>query len=281
MRVEETGYDLETERLEVLGRYGVGTAPEPSLDRVVRVARQLLGVPIALVTLIAEERQWFKARVGLELSETGRDISFCDHAIRQDGVMVVRDPQKDPRFQHNPLVTGAPGIRFYAGAPLETPNGYKLGTLCVIDTAPRTEFSAEAEAVLTELAALVMDVLEVRRAAASAEAAAQALEASQTRLRLLVGQVPAVLWTTDRELHLTATGGMSLEAVGYAPDRSTGTSLYKRFGVVGPAFPPLARTSARSAARPPITTSRWRVAASRSASNLSETRRSETDRVTL
>ncbi len=237
--MERTDYDLETERLEVLERYGVlGTAPEPSFDRVVRVARQLLGVPIALVTLVDEDRQWFKARVGLELSETGRDVSFCDHAIRQDGVMVVRDAQKDPRFQDNPLVTGAPGIRFYAGAPLETLDGYKLGTLCVIDTTPRAEFSAEAEAVLTELAALVMDALELRRAAATAEARASG--ASERRLRRLVGQVPAVLWTTDRELHLTGSGGISLEAVGYTPDRITGTSLYKRFGVVGPAFPPLA-----------------------------------------
>ena len=109
----------------------------------------------------------------------------------------------------------------------------------MVDTAPRAEFSAEAEAALSELAALVMDVLEVRRAAASAEAKAQTFEASERRLRLLVGQVPAVLWTTDRELHLTATGGLSLEALGYAPDRITGNSLYKRFGVVGPALPPL------------------------------------------
>ncbi len=238
--MEQVTFDLETERLEALGRYGVlDTEPEPSFERVVRLARQLLGVPTALVTLVVEERQWFKARVGFEPGETGRDVSFCDHTIRQGGVMVVRDAQKDPRFQDNPLVTGAPGIRFYAGAPLETPDGYKLGALCVIDTAPHAEFSAEAEAVLSELSALVMDALELRRAAAAAVTETAALRASETRLRQLVGRVPAV-WTTDRELNFIAGGGMSLEGVGDASGQIPGGSLYKRLGVEGAALLPLA-----------------------------------------
>lgn len=103
----ERAADLETERLEVLGQYGVlDTEPEPSFERVVRFAERFLEVPIVLVTLVAEKRGWFKARVGLELYETGWDISFCDHTICQDGVMVVRDAQKDPRFRDNPLITG-------------------------------------------------------------------------------------------------------------------------------------------------------------------------------
>ncbi len=187
--MEQTAFDPETERLEALGRYDVlDTEPEPSFERLVGLARQLLGVPTALITLVAEERQWFKARVGFEPGETGRDVSFRDHTIRQGRVMVVRDAQKDPRFQDNPLVTGAPGIRFYAGAPFETPDGYKLGALCVIDTAPRAEFSVEAEAALSELSALVMDALELRRAAAAAVTETAALRASETRLRQPVGR---------------------------------------------------------------------------------------------
>ena len=226
--------DLETERLAVLGQYGVlDTAPEPSFERVVRLAEHLLEVPIALVTLVAEKRAWFKARVGFELHETGRDISFCDHTIRQDGVMVVHDAQKDPRFRDNPLVTGAPGIRFYAGAPLTAPSGYNLGALCVLDRVPRT-VSAETAATLTDLAAVVMSEFELRR-----------LRASEARLRLFAEQVPAVFWTTDRELHPSITSGTDYAGLGQTLDRVTGLTLHKRSGggrsvVADPAFPPLA-----------------------------------------
>jgi len=114
------------------------TPPEERFDRVVRFAAEQLDMPIALVSLVDEKRQWFKARFGLDATETPRDISFCGHAIATPGLFVIEDARQDPRFADNPLVTGAPHVRFYAGAPLSTPSGHRVGTLCIIDTQPRT-----------------------------------------------------------------------------------------------------------------------------------------------
>jgi diguanylate cyclase (GGDEF)-like protein len=113
------------------------TPAEERFDRLTRLARRLFDVPIALVSLLDENRQWFKSCAGLGVQETARDISFCGHAIMQDDVFMIPDALADERFQDNPLVTGDPGIRFYAGQPLTVPNGSKLGTLCLIDTRPR------------------------------------------------------------------------------------------------------------------------------------------------
>lgn len=114
------------------------TSPEERYDRLARFAAEQLDVPIALLTLVDGQRQWFKSRIGLEVSETARDISFCGHAIMESEIFVVEDASRDPRFLDNPLVTGEPHIRFYAGAPLSAPSGHRIGTLCVIDTEPRT-----------------------------------------------------------------------------------------------------------------------------------------------
>ncbi|MDT8838742.1 sensor domain-containing diguanylate cyclase [Paraburkholderia fungorum] len=130
------------------------TPSEERFDRLTRVARRLFKAPIALVSLIDENRQWFKSCIGLNVAETSRDISFCGHAILHDDVLVIPDARNDARFYDNPLVTGAPGIRFYAGQPLTAPNGSKLGTLCVIDTHPR-EFGSEERGLLRDLAQIV------------------------------------------------------------------------------------------------------------------------------
>lgn len=114
------------------------TPPEERFDKIVRFAAGEFDMPIVLVTLVDLDRQWFKARVGTQVCETGRDVSFCAHAILHDEIMVVEDALQDPRFADNPLVTGAPHIRFYAGAPLALPSGLRLGTLCLIDRRPRT-----------------------------------------------------------------------------------------------------------------------------------------------
>lgn len=127
------------------------TPPEERFDRLTRLAARLFNVPIALVSLIDTNRQWFKSCIGLPVTETPRGISFCGHAILGDDVFVIPNALADERFGNNPLVTGAPYIRFYAGCPLRVADGSKLGTLCLIDTSAR-QFSAEDVAVLKDLA---------------------------------------------------------------------------------------------------------------------------------
>lgn len=129
----------EDERLSALrALLLLDTPPEERFDRLARFVAEQLDVPIALLTLVDGQRQWFKARVGLDATETPRDISFCGHAIMKNDLFIVEDASRDPRFSDNPLVTGEPHIRFYAGAPLSAPGGHRIGTLCVIDTVPRT-----------------------------------------------------------------------------------------------------------------------------------------------
>lgn len=153
----------ETDRLAELDRYAIlDSPPEPQFDRIVRIAKELFGVPIALISLIDADRQWFKSCFGLTTRETSRDISFCAHAIAEDTVLVVPDASQDQRFAHNPNVVDDPHIRFYAGAPLRTPRGFNLGTLCIIDTEPRPPLSSHEEALLADLAAIVVDELNLR-----------------------------------------------------------------------------------------------------------------------
>ena len=152
----------ESQRLQELRRFAMlDTPPEKAFDDITELAARIFKVPIATVTLIDEERQWFKSCFGLETREVGRNIAFCAYAILEDKVMVVPDAAKDPRFADNPLVTGPPRIRFYAGAPLRTRNGLNLGTLCIIDTKPR-RLSKSARATLAGLATFVVAELQLR-----------------------------------------------------------------------------------------------------------------------
>lgn len=132
------------------------TEPEERFDRVTRLAKKLFNVPIALVSLIDEERQWFKSSIGLDVKETPREFSFCGHAIHDSKTLIIEDTLLDPRFADNPLVVGSPHIRFYAGHPITSPSGENIGTLCIIDTKSRT-LSAEEIVSLTDMAALVTD----------------------------------------------------------------------------------------------------------------------------
>ena len=153
----------EAARLESLHRYAIlDTLPEQEFDDLSRLAALICGTPIALVSLVDENRQWFKAKVGLEDTETVRDVAFCAHAILGAGVMVVPDALADERFRSNPLVADKPNVRFYAGAPLRTPEGHALGTLCVIDRVPR-ELSENQLEALKALSRLVVNELELRR----------------------------------------------------------------------------------------------------------------------
>ncbi|WNL44625.1 sensor domain-containing diguanylate cyclase [Dyella sp. BiH032] len=154
----------EAERLRALYEYAVlDTLPEQAYDDVVKLASFICGTPVSLISLVDRDRQWFKARVGLDAAQTPREQAFCAHAILQpDDVMVVPDAGKDARFEHNPLVTGDPHIRFYVGVPLVTPYGEALGTLCAIDRRPR-QLSAEQLDMLRALARQVMAQLELQR----------------------------------------------------------------------------------------------------------------------
>ena len=139
----------DEQRIQELLLYGILDTPsEENFDDITALAARYFDVPIALITLVDRDRQWFKSRVGLGVTQTARDIAFCDTAIQGTGVMVVTDARSDARFASNPLVTGEPGIRFYAGSPLVTPQGHALGTLCIIDRRPRA-FSAEQGDALT------------------------------------------------------------------------------------------------------------------------------------
>ena len=153
----------ETERLKALRSYEIlDTEAERDFDDITRLASHICGTPIALISLIDEDRQWFKSKVGLTASETARDISFCAQGIQQPDFFEVKDAQADERFATNPLVTGDPKIRFYAGAPLVTSDGHALGMLCVKDRVPR-ELSPVQEAALQALSRQVVAQLELRK----------------------------------------------------------------------------------------------------------------------
>jgi len=152
----------EPGRLSALHRLNaLDTAPEEPFEKIVNLVRTVLSVPMATVSLVERDRQWFKARRGVPTAETPRETSFCTHTIQERDPLILTDATLDPRFRHNPLVMGAPHIRSYAGIPLRTADGYNIGALCALDTKPRT-FTADEIAILTNLSQIVMDELELR-----------------------------------------------------------------------------------------------------------------------
>jgi len=163
----------EKERITSLRRMLLLATPdEAAFNRITRVAQQLFNTQIVLISLIDENRQWFKSCVGLPVRETPRNISFCGHAIMQDEILVIEDAQEDERFHDNPLVTGEPMIRFYAGRPLKNAEGYKIGTLCLIDPKPR-QMSFRERMLLDDLGHLAEDELLVRELKKEHEAVLQ------------------------------------------------------------------------------------------------------------
>ena len=155
--------DNESDRLQALQEYRIlGTRPERSYDDITTIASATCGTPIALLSLVDADRQWFKSKVGIHATETPRDWSFCAHAILSSEPLIVHDALSDDRFKDNPLVTGDPGIRLYAGFPLQNHEAHRIGTLCVIDREPR-DLNASQRQVMEALARQVVAFLELRK----------------------------------------------------------------------------------------------------------------------
>jgi anti-sigma regulatory factor (Ser/Thr protein kinase) len=181
----------EAAPLEALHRYRIlDTEPERSFDDLTLLASHICGTPMALISLVDADRQWFKSRIGIPISETARAVSFCAHAINHRDLFIVPDARHDERFRDNQLVTGAPEIRFYAGAPLVTPDGHALGTLCVLDRVARTLSRQQLEA-LTALCHQTEAQLELRRHILELEQALEERDRAQAEQATLINELRA------------------------------------------------------------------------------------------
>ncbi len=184
----------EGQRLAAVRRYEIlDTEPEEPFDRITRILSSLLEVPIAFVTFVEEKRIWFKSTFGTDVNQCERNGAFCAETIETDSLLVVRDATLDPRFNTNPFVVGPAGIRFYAGTPLRAPDGYNLGTLCVFDLRPR-DLNPQQLRLLEDLAALVVDELELRRRTQAA------LTEGEERFRDFANATSDWFWEMDKDL---------------------------------------------------------------------------------
>ncbi len=214
----------EVQRLQVLKElHLLDTPPEERFDRITRLAGRLFDAPIVLLALIDADRQWFKSRIGIALTEVERSQSFCEYTIRQDDVFVVEDALEDPRFADNPYVTGEPGVRFYAGYPLETPEGLRLGSLCVIDRVAR-RFGAEERQLMRDLGQIAADEV----AAVELNWAMQRQRDSEDGMRALLEHIP------EGVLMLDVPG--TILWVNPAAERIFGAGAEQLVGQPGPAL---------------------------------------------
>lgn len=205
---------LEAERLEALDRLKIlSSANDAIMDRVCKLASEMFSVPIAFVSLIGKDDQWFKARVGIEEESTPRDVAFCNHTILSDDLLVVPETHEDERFSANPLVTAGHRIRFYAGAPLALDPGIRLGAFCLVDQKPRT-FSERERGWLRDLAAILVGQLELQRTRVAAEERAQILFVAEERLRLAVEATGLGTWDLSGPEHPLELSGAARAMMG-------------------------------------------------------------------
>ena len=197
----------ETDRLAALDRYRIlDTPPEPAFDAIVALAAQICATPIAAISLVAAGRQWFKAEIGMGTHGTNLVVAICDDAIQLPGLVVIPNLAEDPRFRENPIVMGPPKLRFYAGAPLLTPDGLPLGMLCVLDDKPR-HLTADQSTALLALADQVMAQLEMRRLLSERDAA---LSQKDLLVRELHHRVKNTLTTVQAVMSATARASTTL-----------------------------------------------------------------------
>ncbi len=190
----------EQARLDALRQYQIlDTAAEAEFDALTEITARILQVPIVLVSIVDADRQWFKARFGLEVTETPRNISFCGHVVLAKQTLIVPDARVDPRFVDNPLVTGAPHVCFYAGVPLQTPEGFPLGTLCAVDHKPR-ELSAEQVGLLERLARQAMALLTLRRRTLEYRYADEERQRLTQEIVTVLDHIPAMVGYWDKDL---------------------------------------------------------------------------------
>lgn len=222
----------EDERVAALDQLEIlDTGPEPLFDSLTELAALTFDAPIALISLVDPTRQWFKACVGLDVDHTDREISFCQHAILSEEVFIVLNALDDPRFAENPLVTGPPDIRFYAGAPLITPKGHALGTLCVIDTAPRTQFGPVQQARLKSMADTVVQGLIMRFEAIESARTSRVAEEREAQLRQAEQMAGVGTWSLDVATNHTVWSEQvyrihGIDASGPSPDLEEALSVY-------------------------------------------------------
>jgi len=219
----------EAARLRTLEQYDVLDAPPTdAFDRITRLATRLFDVPIAMINFIDRENQWCLSSHGIAQDRSSREVSFCARAIQQKDVMVVSDAREDERFADNPFVTDDPHIRFYAGAPLTAPNGYRLGTLCLIDDAPRS-FSEEDRRTLNDLAGVVMDELNLRHYASELDASRRAHRETSEQQRRILESITDAFVALDEDWTLTYVNAQAEALLERSRDELLGENVWDQF----------------------------------------------------
>ena len=209
----------DEKRVQVLDSFALmDTAPEREYDHIIQMAQRIFDVPTVLISLVHRDRQFFKARIGLDVCETGRDVSFCTFALLENKVFVVPDATKDERFQKNALVTGYPNIRFYAGAPLITSEGHAIGSLCLIDPVPREAFSDRDQKILQDLAATVLERMELRRLE-------RENETSRNKFINITSTSPDAIICANGKNQITSWNAAAEDIFGYSVEEALGRPL--------------------------------------------------------
>ena len=219
--------DNETERLAALRQYQVlDTDAEDDFNEIVQLASSICETPISLISLIDSERQWFKARVGLDVVQTSRDLAFCGHALQQESILIIPDTSKDERFSDNPLVTGDPNIGFYAGMPLTTEEGYTIGTLCVLDRKPRTLTEVQLLTLKT-LGKQVVKMLDLRLKVLNLKKSEEALRNSEEQINIILQNTIDAVVVINESGMITQWNSKAVNIFGWTAEEALGKLLHE------------------------------------------------------